>query len=493
MPLRRMTPLQQWLQLRRGLGSTTSVLYPPHASNPLSPVERLLALSNQHSKPTSSRTTKRPFHHTRPALRKGPKPSPRVDDAQWQQKRQRSAEFLDNNRWINWKDYDLKLAEVRYEAESLYKSATEAGMLPKSLKLKDFIDIGVKLLEASTKSTGPTKQAIRSISQDVDTVHKIGHIHSNSSKLWQAWLLRASANAEAKAAVVILAAQQARNQKVVQRTPYTDLVTTFARQDRYPPAMLLEAHFLQRLGKNQEARDLLDKEIFPYLQPTAIQPPLWEDITLGRNIQSPWTLLATITAQLQLHEMTDQILETAAIKYQDSDALVKYAAVLWQRGEQDKYEECMNKAAMAGNPDACFRLANYYYKISEHVYDPRSERTWESPATNPVERFLQKLFRPLQERIRQKIDPFIHRETYAKLATEWYEVATELNSSNRVPALMAAILHRRVHNWRAAQYFIDLQGDDPLLARKMGLMSLRDGWEDPTYEPDIKSSMLPVP
>lgn len=88
-----------------------------------------------------------------------------MDDAQWQQKRQRSAEFLDNNRWINWKDYDLKLAEVRYEAESLYKSATEAGMLPKSLKLKDFIDIGVKLLEASTKSTGPTKQAIRSISQ----------------------------------------------------------------------------------------------------------------------------------------------------------------------------------------------------------------------------------------------------------------------------------------------------------------------------------------
>ena len=72
---------------------------------------------------------------------------------------------MDNALWIKWNDYDYKLAQVRKEAASLYDSATEAGMLPKTLRLKDFTDIGIKLLEASTKHTGPTKQAIRSISQ----------------------------------------------------------------------------------------------------------------------------------------------------------------------------------------------------------------------------------------------------------------------------------------------------------------------------------------
>lgn len=347
---------------------------------------------------------------------------------------------------------------------------------------------------------------------DVDAVFRIGWMVTADNRFLRGWHISACAMANAALPSVISARSTFTDTSVpAKNNPQLDVVFDLAKTG-YPPAILLQARVMYLRGEYEPAAKLLEEKVLPYLSPTARKPMPFEDIILGGLLDDPYRLYALIQATLgELHNSpehrneSDNAIRTAALEYNDPTALVEYASLMMNQNNLEKYEECMSKAATAGNREACLYLANFYYLTHQGVYPTRGEQNPTKANPNPAANW-----KPIEVNSKVEIDPIaklsswqsiikmvknsfnrsMSRADYHRLAYEWYCLANRHGESRA--GFMCALLSRDldlVHDGRVMLEVSEME-QDPIYAKK--LAELKANWYNKDYEPSVPMRMLPV-
>ncbi len=331
------------------------------------------------------------------------------------------------------------------------------------------------------------------------------------------WIISACAMAGARQPIVLVQNRLVSWSQTPPRTKWTDLVKQFS-DEGFPPAMILQAKILGMRGEYEEAFELMEKRVLPYLTPTRRQPPVFTDITMSDKFESPWRVYALLHASyddkfdsLESRRKSDDATRIAALEYNDRQALVEYASIMMNEKNYDKYEECMSKAATFGDRNAMLYIANFYYQIFHGRYPTQAERVAlakaesegqqvqahapaapsPSPSTSAAKanpNILDSLFTWISSFFNQTMP----REDYQKLALDWYNVASKF----AVPqaTFMLALMAREQGYSPDVSIVMDQAFDkwveDPELAKKIA--ELRENWHDPEYVPMLSSKMLAV-
>ncbi|KAJ5726682.1 uncharacterized protein N7483_008039 [Penicillium malachiteum] len=512
------TALRQWVQLRKNLSTS-------------SPLNVLQTTSNSRA-PTLTRTSiqSRPFSST-PKPNGTPAPAAELARRQKLRRLRREGAFIKSGQQdFLVDDRGLFLGSLEHYkvdyvgteqslmlqhdkvAKWQYAAGVRDGFIPKGISEKKFYDVGKELIQAAFESP-PNGQAIRAISTDVDAVFRLGFMASIEHKLLRGWIVSSCALARSSMAVVTIARGQVTDTEVPAPGKNSWLVETEKlANEGYPPAMLLQAKIIGARGDLEGALEILEKKIMPFLTPSQRRPIAFEDITLNGLLPSPYQLQAVILAAMgqkldsQAHrDAADKALAIAATQYNDVQALLDYACLMMSQDKLDVYEECMSKAATAGNPKACLYLANYYYLTYMGRYPTQAEQrptrdnphpvaNWEpiSPSeesNKPTElttwglkyylSYFKNLFRASMS-----------RSEYYTLSRDWYQLA--YHHGEHRAAFMAALIDRELglmHNGRMFLEQAQMQ-HDPLYREK--LEELKNRWFDKDFEPAVMLKMLPV-
>lgn len=355
---------------------------------------------------------------------------------------------------------------------------------------------------------------------DVDAVFRIGYTISTRDPMLRQWIVSACAMAGAHLPVVLVTARQIGWNKIPVRSEWTRQIETSAKQG-YPPAMVLHAKILGLRNEYKEAFDLLENKVFPFLSPTLRRPMFFRDIVLGGQLESPWRLYALLNARYDTQytskkhrARSDEALRVAALQYQDADALIEYASLMMNANNLDMYEECMSKAATAGNGKACLFLANFYYLTYLGKYPTRGERTIQAnnsvPETPPPNAFPTKTKSKSQDpevsttpsnpimdvaRFTYKwvssfFNQSMQRSEYRKLANDWYYLAYRHGEPRA--AFMMALLARENGEMAIGRVFLDQAQMEHDLDFAGKLQALKEHWYDEAYEPKLPKKMLEV-
>lgn len=334
--------------------------------------------------------------------------------------------------------------------------------------------------------------------------------YANQGTAIRTWILHSCARAKAKIPMVLVAWQQLRDDTVPKDTKWNVEVAKLAAQG-FPPAMLLQTKILSLRGKIDEALELLTSKIMPNLVSTRDRPNPMEDITLTKQIESPFRLGALLYASLaarleaqgkpgaqELFEKADEWTKKAALEYNDVEALVDYASLMMNEKNYDMYEECMSKAATGGSGKACFFLANFYFRTSLGEFPMRNQRalpnytpndrsTWalesEEAGKTAIGRFWKWWAAPIET----------SRDEYKHLAFEWYQTAVEYTDYRA--GMMAALLFRDDEQYSQGKVWIQMLLDDGLGSDKEygpKAIEIVKHWDDINYEPAIPKRLLPV-
>lgn len=315
------------------------------------------------------------------------------------------------------------------------------------------------------------------------------------------WVVGACALAKASLAVVTIARRQITNDFAppANKNAWMRENEKLA-EEGYPPAMLLQAKILGIRGHLDAALDMLEK-IMPNLYPSGRKPMTFEDITLSGALDSPYRLQAVTLAALaemydsqEYRDASDKALATAAMKYNDKEALLEYAGLMMTKSNLDLYEECMSKAATAGSPKACLFLANYYYLTYMGRYPTHGERkavnfdakTWKyTPPSNP-----QSESKGPWASLKKMFGISMTRPEYYDLAKGWYQLA--YSHGEHRAAFMCALLEREAGKLNEGRVFLEqsMIENEPLYEKK--LEELKSNWYDQSYEPSVPLKMLPV-
>lgn len=298
------------------------------------------------------------------------------------------------------------------------------------------------------------------------------------------------------------------------RNEWTNEIEKLA-QEGYPPALVLQAKILGLRHQFKEAFNLLEEQVLPHLSPTRREPAIFEDIVVHRHLDSPWRLYALLQASYdRIHNSkesrakADEALRIAAMVYHDPEALVEYASVMMNENNLDMYEECMSKAAAAGNPNACLFLANFYYLTFHGKYPTRGERTLQSKSadskstpetesqpsatasTDTPSQTSTNIFNAVYKWTTSFFQQSMARPEYRKLAQDWYQLA--LGHGNDKAAFMTALLAREDGDLVPARVTLDRAEmvKDAEYAQK--LEALKENWYDENYVPKLPKKMLDV-
>ncbi|KAJ6032651.1 hypothetical protein N7540_003383 [Penicillium herquei] len=510
------TALRQWVQLRKNLSTSSPLNVLQNTSNPRTPITRPSIQS-------------RPFSSTPKA---NARPAPATERARRQKLRQLGREgaflksgqqdFLVDDRGLflgslaHYKvDYvgteQTLLVQHDKLAKWQYAAGIRDGFIPKGISEKKFYDVGVELIQAAFEGP-PNGQVIRAISTDVDAVFRLGFMASIEHKLLRGWIVSSCALARSGMAVVTIARSQVTDTEVPAPGKNSWLVEVEKlANEGYPPALLLQAKIIGIRGDLEGAMEILEKKIMPFLNPSQRRPIAFEDITLNGLLPSPYQLQAVILAAMgqqldsQSHrDAADKALQVAATQYNDVQALLDYACLMMSQDKLDVYEECMSKAATAGNPKACLYLANYYYLTYMGRYPTHGEQkptrnnpdpvaNWEpitpsedSKATELTTWGLKYYLSHFKNLFRASMS----RSEYYTLSRDWYQLA--YHHGEYRAAFMAALIDRELgllHNGRIFLEQAQMQ-NDPLYREK--LEELKDRWYDKDFEPAVMLKMLPV-
>lgn len=279
----------------------------------------------------------------------------------------------------------------------------------------------------------------------------------------------------------------------------------------FPPAMILQAKILGMRGEYQEAFELMEKRVLPYLNPTRRAPGIYMDITMTDVFESPWRVYALLHASYDAQfdsadsrQKADAATRIAALEYNDRKALVEYASLMMNVKNYDEYEECMCKAATLGDKNAVLYIANFYYQIYHGRYPTTAERVAldkaqatghpapSTASTPPQPHAKPNIFTPALEWISSFFNQSMSREDYRKLAMDWYFLA--VHHSIPQAAFMMALLARETGEELDGSVILDIASvhlqDHPEFAKK--IEELKDNWYDPEYVPRLSSKMLAV-
>ena len=279
----------------------------------------------------------------------------------------------------------------------------------------------------------------------------------------------------------------------------------------FPPAIVLHAKVLGMRGERKAAIELLEQKVLPYVQPTPRKPSSHMDITAGNHIPSPHRLYAFLqaseaeaTESKDSRSKSDEVIRIAAMEYNDREALLEYASLMMSEGNLEVYEECMSKAASAGEPKACLFLANFYYLTFHGAYPTRGQRILRArdqstvPPSKPakdskVERDGLTVI-DLVNAAAGWFSSLFHRSTpqvdYRKLAHDWYYLA--YGHGETKAAFMIALLDREDGNEFNARYFLaeSRMEEDEDFADKMD--ALKANWYTKDFAPTLPKKMLAV-
>ncbi|GIK03372.1 hypothetical protein Aspvir_007441 [Aspergillus viridinutans] len=461
---------------------------------------------------TTSPQTIRPFHCTASCCAAR---SPAARRAQAETKRLRPVYSSDG--LFNLPAHGDLTARLKYLDEKgplLWMSALAEGLLDDKVTKKTFLDIAKRLLETAHREL-PSADAVRGISSDPDLSFQIGYIISGGNPTFREWLLASTTHAGARVPLLMSAARYLNSlgNTAPVRTPTLEKIEHLALHDRDPRAMTLHAKILGLRKRYGDAIRLIE-QVMTLIYPSKVPVAKDGGFAMAR-IEPPWRVYAwlkekakaqansttktgTATAD-EAGTQTDDLLRSAALDYQDPESLVQYATARMQAGDLAMYEDCMSRAATAGNAEACRRLANFYYLTSLGRYPRRGVREAEAEATAPAEAATE----PTSSASSQSSEPSNRgtfsallssvfgpqpRAEYRKLATEWYELA--FSHGNEQAALVLAVLLREDGSAaRGLQLLEQIEGSPSLgpLVRR-----IKSQWDEQDQEVGIPAELLDV-
>jgi TPR repeat protein len=268
-------------------------------------------------------------------------------------------------------------------------------------------------------------------------------------------------------------------------------VKDFALVDGYPQAIMLYAKILTWRGETAQAASLMEKEILPYISPVARKPVVWKDLTLYGTMDSPLRLYSLAIADTKGIAAAAELVRRAAIEYAEPIALTEIAIAQLETNNFEKYEEYMTMAASAGYGNACYHLANYYYRVSTGEFASAEEEAVKRKQARSAEGA--GLFGSL-DGIREWAGSLVHkpltRKDYLKLASEWYNVAFATGVSNA--GFILALISRNAGDLEESRMMYDAVPQENLLKYlpAKALRELDTRWDDPTFEPGLPPKLL---
>ncbi|KAJ5164632.1 uncharacterized protein N7500_006462 [Penicillium coprophilum] len=477
---------------------------------------------------TNSNTTtlKRPFHTT--PTRSAIRPSRKAPSVRKQLRNDDVFEGpggLKLDRDGFWNAYcgahvEPTMVEFKQFTRQLYERFTH--VMPPGVNMATFASVGEQLIRLS-HSQGPSASLVRSISIgkfkfwvkgygfnyailtmqfaiDVDAVYRIAIIlgELQTGRYIYQWALTSCAKANSRRALVDLVSRymQTKNVDIYRDNEYIARVRDLALKDEFPHAIMLYAKLLIWRGENAQAARLLEQKILPYLQPTRIRPPHWEDIMLVDKFDSPWRMYAVAVEKERGLEGIQSATRRAALEFHDPVAMTDYAVTVLETEALDKYETYeafMAAAALAGHSPACFYLANYYYRISQGEFTTEAERNAKQreEAHASRETWLRP-FEPITNWVYTVFNQPMDRKTYRMLAMDWYELA--FDKGNNEAGYILAMLFREDGDMEKSRevYNLTAKRGLPTSLSKKSLVEMKDKWEDRTFNPGLPPKLLRI-
>ena len=326
---------------------------------------------------------------------------------------------------------------------------------------------------------------------DADRVFNIGQIASVGDPRIKEWLLTSCALADARMPILIcanryLAQHKTKTKSTLEKTPLLDKLESLALQNNDPVAMTLHAQALGLRGRYTEAVPLIE-EVMQSIKPEASPPTL---VTGGflSGFTPPWEVYEWLKRQTGDHAGAAEAVKLAATEYHEPKALAEYAKhIVSDKKDFEIFEECMSKAASAGNPEACQKLADFYLLTSMGRYPRRGE----SSRSNANNKQQQKETEGNEKKgtwLTNLFNRSLSRSEYRKLAREWYELAC-LHGSHEA-ALTFSLILRGEGDYVLGKHYLDLA------AQKQELLpvtrSYRVNWENRELDLTVDYKKLEV-
>lgn len=346
-------------------------------------------------------------------------------------------------------------------------------------------------------------------------VYKIGYVVSKFVPTLHPWVVAACVRAGSKTAIFIAAARYFESSQSMDtlNVPLLRDVQRFALTDKDPRAIVLYAMVLSRQEKYNDVVKLL-RPLLNRISPSKSLPSWDNDALLRDSILPPWEVLIHAAQAAGDYNTVREVERIAALEYLDPKALASYAyEQLATNDDFTQYEQYMCQAASAGNGDACFRLANFYYLTLLNLHpitlknlsNPQAEqpekgkvaaafkqhqeecakdrRKWQEQRQSLVGRVAQFCSASFVES-RLKLD-------HVKLSLQWYGLAC--SHKNARAYLFLAMLIRSHENAESNQIPEDLLTEaakDPSLAA--AARSLRLAWASGKPTPKLPDSWWKV-
>lgn len=391
----------------------------------------------------------------------------------------------DGPSWASGVDSDatyLLLEELDRIGGLIYYSARAAGILSE-IRYESFVYLAKRLVKESRKGP-PSSYAAMRISRDVDTVFWVGMVLGPLIPDVADWAFVATTLAGAREPVIFRASKVLKEVRIPARDDLFNRIEELAIHEEDPRAIVLHAKVLGQREQYQEALAVLET-VMPLIYPTKMRPPVREDITMGDTIDPPWKVYAWLKEKLGDQKATDQALKMAALVYQDPGALITYAHVMQQEGNMEMYEECMSKAATSGDPEACRKLANFYYLTYRGRFPMRDGDEAEVKDKDKSQHQKKKIGF-LRSKIAALFGQTRTRQDYRKLAIDWYELA--FNHGSRKAAIILSMLLREDGDSEAGKHFLELAEQEPKLVPLT--RRLRENWNNKEFEFKIPIQLL---
>jgi hypothetical protein len=349
-------------------------------------------------------------------------------------------------------------------------------MIESKFTPKLFLEIGRRLVDQAY-NVSPSADALKSIWKgDPAMVYQVANAIWLTGP-WETQVLTWAETATSEAGFVFALARKVRRQVLQRRGHLTasreiEIIKKIAYEKEDPMALVVWAEVARIWGHTEEALDIYT-HLNNMVYPSHRQPPLFDDILLRGHYKAPWSILVEMYNEAERYQEADELTKIGALEYRDPEALVTYAFSQRQEGDWVVYEKCLVAAAMSGHAESCFRLGNYYYRVSKGEIPSRDDIVAQK---HRVRGWLAK-----------KFGWNMSKKDWRHLAANWYEVSSAFGHIQATRNL--AVLGREDGHPGAFELLSRLRADTAMWNNK-NIVKLRSKWDDPSFKPTLPDSWL---
>ncbi|OJJ44129.1 hypothetical protein ASPZODRAFT_168937 [Penicilliopsis zonata CBS 506.65] len=339
---------------------------------------------------------------------------------------------------------------------------------------KEFDSVACAILQAM-ETNPPTKESLFAITKDTDIFVSVGHVLGAHDPNISSWVFHAAAEAGVGFPACVLAARYLRTTQLPMRTSLINRIERLALEHNYAQAILVHAKVLGMRKQYAEAVALLEKVQAMTFPSSALPSPSY-DMTMMGLIEPPWELYAQFKEKLGDQEAVQQTREMAAEQYGDPVSLRICAGTRLHQGNLDGYMDYMLKAASGGDREACYRLANFYYRIyrGEYPIPGQKDSVGQDDASLSSSSSSSSPRPSLLTRLRYLLGHLRPRQDYRLLAIDWHFQACRLGSTRS--AVILALFLREDRQLIDSEKCLAVAENDQSLSSLM--KKLRSSWYD---------------